>query len=179
MINLQKLNPAERRLLAGFGVVLLFLVHLFGLRLIGQQAHRLSEEADLRQAEKEMVEALVEESAIWAPRQEWLARHLPAKTAKTKKVLDEKMETVGKQFSLNPQRGKTEEEIGDLYEAEHYNAELSGGWSDLVQALQKFYLPEEGIAITSLLIKAVDEKTHSASVTLSRFFLREADGQSP
>lgn len=180
MIDFQKLNPAERRLLAGLAVVLVLLLHLFGLRLIRQQAHRLDAEVDLRRAEKEMVQALVAERDIWEPRGEWLARHLPAKTVETKTVLDEKMELVGKEFLLNyPERGVTEEEAGQLYEAEHYKAGLSGKWPDLIQALQKFYLPEQGITITSLVIQAVDEKNHSAEVTLSRFFLRPEQEDSP
>lgn len=172
MIDLRKLNPAEKRLLAGFAVVLLFLMHLFGLRLVWQQAHRLGVEVDLRRAEKEMVDGLLAESALWQPRQEWLSQRLPPKTPSTRKVLDEKVEAVGKQFSLNPPRGQTTEETGEFYDVEHYTTSLSGRWSDLIQALQKLYLPEEGIAVTSLDIKAVDEKTHNATVTVSRFFLR-------
>lgn len=173
MIDFRKLNPAERRLLAGFAVVVLLLVHLFGLRLIWQQSHRLGGEVDLRRAEKEMVDALLAESALWQPRQEWLSQRLPPKSPGTRKVLDEKVEAVGKQFSLNPPRGQTTEDTGEFYDAEHYTTSLSGRWSDLIQALQKLYLPDEGIAVTSLEIKAVDEKTHHATVTVSRFFLRE------
>jgi hypothetical protein len=173
MIDLQKLNPAEKRLLLGFGAVLVFLVHLFGLRLIWQQSHRWGVEVDLRRAEKEMVDALLAESVLWQPRQEWLSRRLPPKTAGTRKVLDEKVEAVGKQFSLNPPRGQTAEEAGEYYDAEHYTTSFSGRWTDLIQALQKLYLPEEGIAVTSLDIKAVDEKTHNATVTVSRFFLHQ------
>jgi len=179
MIDFRKLNPAERRLMVGFAAVLIFLIHLFGLRLIFQQAHRLATEVDLRRAEKEMVEVLLAESALWQPRQEWLNQHLPPKTANTLKVLDQKAEEVGKQFTLSLPRGDTDEEEGPLYEAEHYRASFSGRWSDLIQALQKLYLPQQGIAVTSLEINAVDEKTHNAQVTLSRFFLREAAGGSP
>ena len=178
MIDLRKFNPAEKRLLAGFGALVLFLIHLFGLRLIWQQSHRLGVELDLRQAEKQMVGSLLEESSVWQPRQEWLVRHLPPKTSATKRVLDEKVEAVGKQFSLNPSRGQTVEEAGEFYDAEQYPASLSGRWSDLIKALQELYLPEEGIAVTSLEVKAVDEKTHNANVTVSRFFLRETSGGS-
>ena len=179
MIDFRKMNPAEQRLGMGFGALLLLLVHLFGLRFIGQQSHRLSEELELRRAEQEMVNSLLQESALWEPRAEWMSRHLPAKTPDTKKVLDEKVESVGKQFSLNPSRGQTLEEIGEFYDAEQYPASLAGRWPDLIKGFQKLYLPEEGIAITSVEIKAVDEKTHSAAVTISRFFLHKDPGESP
>jgi len=171
--SLQKFNPAEMRLLAAFGIVVVFLVHLFGLRALFHQAGRLGAEVELRRAEQQMVTSLLSESAFWEPRGQWLAQHLPPKTADTKRVLDGKMEGVAKQFSLVSPRGQTTEESGDFYDSEHYNTSLSGKWSALVQALQKFYLPGEGIAVTALEIKAVDEKTHVAAITLSRFFLRE------
>jgi hypothetical protein len=179
MIDFRKLNPAEKRLLAGFAGVVVFLVHLFGLRFIWHQAQRLGTEASLRRAEKEMVEALLADSEIWQPREAWLLRQLPPKTASTRKVLDEKVEAVGKEFSLNSPRGQTIEETGQFYDAEHYTTSLSGRWPDLIQALQKLYLPQEAIAVTSLEIKAVDEKTHNANVTVSRFFLRGKEGGSP
>lgn len=172
-LALSKFNPAEQRLLAALGILLVFLVHLFGLRLFFQQAGRLGTEVELRRAEQAMVLALLAESAVWEPRQQWLAQHLPAKTAETKRVLDGKMEGVAKQVSLSSQRGQTMESTGDFYDSEHYSTSLSGKWSALVQALEKVYLPEEGIAVTSLELKAVDEKTHAANVTLSRFFLRK------
>lgn len=179
MIDFKKLNPGEKRLLAGFVIVLVFLIHLFGLRLIWHQSRQWGAEVDLRKAEKEMVMALLAESSQWRPRQEWLQQRLPTKTAGTRKVLDERVEAVGKQFSLNPPRGQTVEETGELYDAEHYTTSLSGRWPDLIQALRKLYLPEEGIAVTSLEIKAVDEKTHSGTLTVSRFFLRGNAGKAP
>lgn len=172
-LSLQKFNPAEKRLLAAFGFLLVFLVHLFGLRALFQQAGRMGEEVQLRRAEQEMVFSLLAESAQWEPRRQWLSQHLPPKTADTKRVLDGKMESVAKQLSLTSQRGQTLEESGDFYDSEHYNTSWNGKWSALVQGLQKLYLPGEGIAVTALELKAVDEKTHVASITLSRFFLRE------
>lgn len=178
MIKFHKFNPAEKRLLMGFGALLLFLIHLFGLRLIWQQSHRLGTELALRRAEKEMVVSLLAESELWHPRQEWLRQHLPPRNANTKKVLDEKVDKIGKEFSLNPSRGQTLDTSGEFYDSEHYPASLSGGWSDLIRALQKLYLPDEGIAVTFLDLKAVDEKTHNALVTVSRFFLRDQEGAS-
>lgn len=176
IIDLRKLNSAEKRLLAGLGVSLVLLVHLFGLRFLWSESRQLNEEVELRRAEKGMVEALLAESSLWQPRQDWLLRHLPPKTTGTRKVLDEKVEAVGKQFSLISQRGKTEEEEGSLYDAEHYKTSLSGPWPNLIQALRELYLPQEGIALTLLKVTAVDEKTHNAEIVVSRFFLREPAG---
>lgn len=178
-IDLPKLKPAEKRLLVVFLGIFLLLFHLLGLRLLWKAGSHRREELVLLRAEKKMVEALVADAAFWQPRQEWLALHLPPRTGETKKVLDGKMEEIGKEYTLNPPRGVSSEETGEFYDVENYNTTLSGKWSDLIEAMQKLHLPNAGIVITSLDIRALDEKIHSASVTLSRFFMRNMSEDNP
>jgi len=174
--DFQNLNPAEKRLILGFAALLVALVHLFGLRLILQKTRGLGDQARLLQAEKQMVDSLLGEAESWAPRENWLTLVLPPKTPETKRVLDGKVEAVAKKYSLTSQRGQVLEQASEFFDAEHYPTSLTGGWSALVEALQDLYQPAEGMAITSLEIKAVDEKNHIAIFTLSRFFLRPVAG---